>query len=62
MSRISVYLADKQILFREGIHFILSGEVNIDVVGETTSNEEALAFIEAHLFSRLFVRLNGHFC
>jgi len=43
---INVYLADKQVLFREGIHFTLSGEEDIEVVGETTDNEEALNFIE----------------
>ena len=45
---ISVYLADRQVLFREGIHFTLSGEEDIEVVGETTSNEEALSFIESN--------------
>ena len=43
---ITVYLADKQVLFREGIHFTLSGEEDIEVVGETTDNEEALNFLE----------------
>jgi len=43
---ITVYLADWQVLFREGIHFTLSGEEDIEVIGETTSNEEALTFIE----------------
>lgn len=43
---INVYLADKQILFREGIHFTLSGEEDIEVVGETTDNQEALNFLE----------------
>jgi len=46
VDRITVYLADWQVLFREGIHFTLSGEDDIEVIGETTSNEEALAFIE----------------
>ncbi len=48
MDRITVYLADWQVLFREGIHFTLSGEEDIDVIGETTSNEEALSFIETN--------------
>jgi DNA-binding NarL/FixJ family response regulator len=30
------------------MHFTLSGEEDIDVIGETTNNEEALAFIEAN--------------
>ena len=48
MSRISVFLADWQVLFREGVHFTLSGEEDIDVIGEATSSEEALKAIQAH--------------
>ena len=48
MDRITVYLADWQVLFREGIHFTLSGEEGIEVIGETTNNEEALSFIETN--------------
>jgi DNA-binding NarL/FixJ family response regulator len=36
------------VLFREGIHFTLSGEEDIDVIGEATDNEEALNSIEAN--------------
>ena len=46
MDKISVFLADWHVLFREGIHFILTGEDDIDVIGEATNNEEALNFIE----------------
>ncbi len=46
MEKISVFLSDWQVLFREGIHFILSGEEEFDVTGETTRNEEALSAIE----------------
>lgn len=46
MEKVSVFLADWQVLFREGIHFILSGEEDFEVIGEATSNEEALNFIE----------------
>ncbi len=46
MEKIKVFLADWQVLFREGIHFTLSGEEDFEVIGETTNNEEALAFIE----------------
>jgi DNA-binding NarL/FixJ family response regulator len=49
MKRIKVYLSDPQVLFREGIHFILSGEEDIDVIGEATSNEEAFHQIETNL-------------
>ncbi len=48
MERTTVYLADWQVLFREGIHFTLSGEEDIEVIGETTNNEEALSFIESN--------------
>ena len=49
MDSVSVFLADWQVLFREGIHFTLSGEEDIDVIGEATSNEEALDFIEKNI-------------
>lgn len=46
MEKVSVFLADWQVLFREGIHFTLSGEEDVEVIGEAASNEEALDFIE----------------
>ncbi len=46
MEKVSVVLADWQVLFREGIHFTLSGEEDIEVIGEVTNSEEALSFIE----------------
>jgi len=48
MEKVTVFLADWQVLFREGIHFTLSGEEDIDVIGEATDNEEALNSIEAN--------------
>jgi DNA-binding NarL/FixJ family response regulator len=48
MEKIKVFLSDAQVLFREGIHFILSGEEEFEVTGETTGNEEAMVFIEAN--------------
>jgi DNA-binding NarL/FixJ family response regulator len=48
MEKIKVFLSDPQVLFREGIHFILSGEDDFEVTGETTSNEEAFPLIEAN--------------
>ena len=48
MEKVKVFLSDPQVLFREGIHFILSGEDDFEVTGETTNNEEAFAFIEAN--------------
>jgi len=46
MGKVSVVLADWQVLFREGIHFTLSGEEDIEVIGEASNNEEALNLIE----------------
>ena len=48
MEKVKVILSDPQVLFREGIHFILSGEDEFEVTGETTSNEEALDLIESN--------------
>ena len=48
MEKVKVFLSDPQVLFREGIHFILSGEEDFEVTGETTSNEEAYTLIEAN--------------
>ena len=45
MDKVKVFLSDPQVLFREGIHFILSGEDDFEVIGETTSNEEAFTLI-----------------
>ena len=45
MEKISVFLSEWQVLFREGIHFTLSGEEDFEVTGEATSSEEALNFI-----------------
>jgi len=49
MEKITVFLADWQVLFREGIHFTLSGEEDMEVIGETTDSEQALAFIETNV-------------
>lgn len=46
MDKVRVFLADWQVLFREGIHFILSGEEDFEVIGEASSNEETLNLIE----------------
>ncbi|MCD6453558.1 MAG: response regulator transcription factor [Dehalococcoidales bacterium] len=47
MEKITVVISDWQVFFREGIHFILSSEDDIEVIGEATTNEETLALIEA---------------
>ncbi|MFC2001807.1 response regulator [Chloroflexota bacterium] len=46
--KIKVFLSDPQVLFREGIHFTLSGEEDFEVTGETTNNEAAFVAIEAN--------------
>ncbi|MFC1933210.1 response regulator transcription factor [Chloroflexota bacterium] len=46
MDKVRVFISDWQVLFREGIHFILFDERDFEVVGEATSNKEALEFIE----------------
>ena len=48
MEKVSVFLAERQVLFREGIHFTLSGEEDIEVIGESTDNVEALNLIEGN--------------
>ena len=48
MGKIKIFLSDTQVLFREGIHFALSGEDDFEVVGETTNNEDALAQIKVN--------------
>jgi DNA-binding NarL/FixJ family response regulator len=49
MNKVSVFLTDWQVLFREGIHFTLSGEEDLEVIGEDTGNEQALAFVEENI-------------
>ena len=56
---ISVFLADRQVLFREGIHFTLSSEEDIEVIGEATGNEEALTFVEANPPSVVILDVDG---
>jgi DNA-binding NarL/FixJ family response regulator len=48
LKRIKIFLSDPQVLFREGIHFILYGEDDFEVIGEATNNEDALARIETN--------------
>ncbi len=48
MEKIRVILSHPQVIFREGIHFILSGEEDFEVAGESTGNQEAFKLIEAN--------------
>jgi len=48
MDKVKVFLSDPQVFFREGIHFILSGEEDFEVTGEATGNDEAFSLIEAN--------------
>jgi DNA-binding NarL/FixJ family response regulator len=47
MKKITVVLSHPLVIFREGIHFTLSGEEDFEVVGETTTNPAAMELIEA---------------
>lgn len=57
--KIKVFLSDPQVLFREGIHFTLSGEEDFEVTGETTNNEDALASIEANPPATAILNMEG---
>jgi DNA-binding NarL/FixJ family response regulator len=48
MEKIKVILSYPQVIFREGIHFVLSGEEDFEVAGETSGNQEVLELIEAN--------------
>lgn len=48
MDKINVILSDRQILFREGMHFALAGEDDFEVIGEAVDGKETLALIEAN--------------
>jgi DNA-binding NarL/FixJ family response regulator len=48
MEKFKVILSNPQVIFREGIHFILSGEEDFEVAGETTANNEVFGLIEAN--------------
>lgn len=47
MEKTKIFLSAARVFFREGVHFILLGEEDFEVSGESTSNEEAYAHIEA---------------
>jgi DNA-binding NarL/FixJ family response regulator len=59
VEKITVFLADWQVLFREGIHFTLCGEDDMEVIAEATSGEEALGFIEASQPSVAVLNIDG---
>jgi len=58
MGKIKVFLSDWQVLFREGIHFTLSGEEDFEVLGEATDNEEALAFMQSNIPDIAILNIN----
>lgn len=58
MRRISVYSADRQLIYREGMHFILTNLEDIEVIGEGTSSNEALNFIESHSPDVVILNIN----
>ena len=46
MEKVRVFLADWQVLFREGVHLALCAEESYEVIGEAATNEGALDFIK----------------
>jgi DNA-binding NarL/FixJ family response regulator len=46
MEKFKVLLSYPQLLFREGIHFILSAEDDFEVIGKAARNEDAFTLIE----------------
>ncbi len=46
MERIRVFLSDSRVVFREGMHFILDTEEDMEVVGEGRTAEEVIAFLQ----------------
>ncbi len=59
MEKIKVFISDHQVLFREGIHFTLSGEEDFEVTGEATNNEDAYTFIESNPPNIAILNLKG---
>lgn len=47
MEKIRVFLADRQVLYREGVRLALSKEDDIEVVGEADDGEDALYQIKS---------------
>jgi len=43
MEKIGVFLADSQVLYREGVCMALAKEVDIEVVGEASESTSALS-------------------
>lgn len=46
MEKIRVFLGDSWVIFREGMHFILEEEDDVEVVGEGRTIEESLTILE----------------
>lgn len=46
MDKIKVYLGDSQVIFREGMHAVLEMEPDLEIIGEGTTAEEALALVK----------------
>ncbi len=49
MEKITVFIVDKQTLYRQGIRQALSASEDINVVGESSPNAEAVSLIEAFM-------------
>ncbi|OGO22169.1 MAG: hypothetical protein A2144_14150 [Chloroflexi bacterium RBG_16_50_9] len=62
--KIKVFISDPKALFRDGLHFIISREEDLEVTGKSTSNEEAFALIELNppnvaILSMIDSKFNG---
>jgi len=57
--KINAVISDYQLLFREGIHFSLSGEEDICVIGETVTNAEAVKFVQTNPPDVVIINLAG---
>jgi len=58
LGKTKIFISDWQVLFREGIHFTLSGEEDLIVTGEATNNREALDFIKGNPPDIAIVNIN----
>ena len=48
MKKIRVFLGDDNVVFREGMHFILESEEDMEVVGEGRTIKDVTAFLQEH--------------
>ena len=59
MAKVKIVLSDTFVLFREGVHFVISGEENLDVIGETNDNKSVHDFLAINPADIVFIGING---